>query len=383
MDKLKTSIEELENVKKIPNETYDLVTVIVPTNSTKAFELFTEAYRILRFGGVIEILTPDPSYGWILFALAEAKFQAMANINYSLNEEVNFKDLFGMGAFKLDDSNYQFINYKELIADTTTWCANLPKDFECVIGIPRSGMLVATVIASWLNVPLGTITNSNELIILSGGSKCAPKDNIKGKILIVDDSINWGKTLNSYKKLFKSKNLKAYYGALYYIKQSRQFIDYGFKEVNQLRVFEWNLFHHPLLGVSCVDIDGVLSEDPSAEENDDGPKYLKFLKGVKPKYIPTTKIHTLVTCRLEKYREVTEAWLKEHNIKYRKLIMMDYPTREARMKDNKYAIYKADIYRKTPDTYLFIESEEWQAEAIAKETGKRTLCIRSMKQFGI
>ncbi len=135
------------------------------------------------------------------------------------------------------------------------------------------------------------------------------------------------------------------------------------------------------LEVSCVDIDGVFSENPTDEQNDDGPKYLKFLTEVKPKYTPTTKIHTLVTCRLEKYRKVTVDWLKKYNIKYDRLIMMDYLTRKDRIKANKYVEYKSDVYKKATETVLFIESEGWQAEAIAKATGKRTLHIRTMKQY--
>lgn len=378
------SLEGLEGLKNLPNESYDLITITIPKPPDNAFKLLTEAYRVLRFGGIIEVWSPDPEYNkWVWLALMETKFTAITDIAYSIYGQVN-KELFGMGAYKLDLANFQFITYKDFIADSVQWCANLPKDFKYVIGIPRSGMLIASIIAEWLNIPLGTITNSGKSIVLMGGEKCKPQDKIKGKILVVDDSINWGKTINKIKQLFKQKNdFKFYYGALYYTKQSKQFIDYGFKEVKQPRVFEWNLFHHPILTLSCVDIDGVLSEDPTDEQNDDGPKYLKFLKEVKPKYIPTFKIHTLVTCRLEKYRKVTENWLKKYNIKYKRLIMMDYPTKDDRMKANEYIKYKADVYRKATETILFIESEGWQAEGIAKITGKRTLHIRTMKQYGI
>jgi len=37
-----------------------------------------------------------------------------------------------------------------------------------------------------------------------------------------------------------------------------------------------------------------------------------------------------VTCRLEKYREETEAWLDEHGVTYDNLVMMDHPDMEAR-----------------------------------------------------
>ena len=162
MNKLRISLEDLEKIKKIPNKSYDLITAVI---SKTAIKLLTEAYRILQFGGIIEIWSPDPECNkWAFFALAEAKFQAMSKIEYSLDNENNIKDLFGIGALKLDLNNFQFINYKELIEDTNQWCADLPKDFKYVVGIPRSGMLVATIIADWLNIPLCTIAVSGELV---------------------------------------------------------------------------------------------------------------------------------------------------------------------------------------------------------------------------
>ena len=45
--------------------------------------------------------------------------------------------------------------------------------------------------------------------------------------------------------------------------------------------------HHSFLNDSCLDIDGVLCRDPSPEENDDGPRYEKFLTETNPLVIPT------------------------------------------------------------------------------------------------
>ena len=91
-------------------------------------------------------------------------------------------------------------------------------------------------------------------------------------------------------------------------------IDYFYRYLPLPRIFEWNLFHHPILEQTCVDIDGVLCNDPEESENDDGPKYEQFLRTVKPIYIPTKEIGWLVTCRLEKYRELTAEWLERNSV---------------------------------------------------------------------
>ena len=44
------------------------------------------------------------------------------------------------------------------------------------------------------------------------------------------------------------------------------------------------------------------------------------------------EINTIVTSRLEKYREPTEKWLKDHGVKYKQLIMLDLPSAEERRK---------------------------------------------------
>ena len=76
-------------------------------------------------------------------------------------------------------------------------------------------------------------------------------------------------------------------------------VDIYFEICHMPRVFEWNYMHSWVLQYCCVDIDGVLCEDPSFFENDDGKRYRKFLLHAQPKLVPTKKIGYIVTARLE------------------------------------------------------------------------------------
>jgi len=136
--------------------------------------------------------------------------------------------------------------------------------------------------------------------------------------------------------------------------------------------------HHMLLAQSCVDIDGVLCRDPSEAENDDGPEYARFLADVQPRFVPSVRIRYLVTCRLEKYRSLTEEWLSRHGIGYDRLVMMDLPTKAARVASGSHATFKASVYRRT-DTQLFIESSREQADDIARLSGGDVLCTDTME----
>jgi uncharacterized HAD superfamily protein len=64
-----------------------------------------------------------------------------------------------------------------------------------------------------------------------------------------------------------------------------------------------------------------------------GEKYINFLLN-SPLFIPGSKIGTIVTSRLEKYRKETETWLAANNIKYNDLVMLDLPNMEARQRAN-------------------------------------------------
>jgi uncharacterized HAD superfamily protein len=134
------------------------------------------------------------------------------------------------------------------------------------------------------------------------------------------------------------------------------------------------MFHHPLLTVSCLDIDGVLCQDPSEKQNDDGPLYKEFLLNAPPLFLPTLKVNALVTSRLEKYREQTETWLKKHNIKYDKLIMLNLRNKEERQKLAIHAKHKAEFYLASK-CELFIESDYNQSIEIANLTGKAVYCV--------
>lgn len=377
MKQIKISAKELEEIKKLEKNRFDFVYVSIDKITDNLNIVFEEINRILKPGGFLEVWNnglDDSSFEKSLIPFLEGNYDWMAHIKGSIRSDNIYN--FGLGLFKLDLDSINFINYTQMVQDIIKWSDQLPRDFDCVVGLPRSGLLVATIIAQLKNIPVASIDKDNKLILLQKGRRVA-SDVIK-KLLVVDDSMSVGNTLRDAKHMLKEYNCE--YGALYYTSISEQLLDYGFKEVNQLRVFEWNLWQHPILNWSFMDIDGVLCEDPTDEQNDDGINYLKFLEEVKPKYLPTIYINTLITCRLKKYKKQTEDWLRKYNIQYQNLIMMDYPTKEARQADAKYAEFKAEVY-KDSNAKLFIESELWQAKKIANLTNKQVLCTKNMEMY--
>ncbi len=147
--------------------------------------------------------------------------------------------------------------------------------------------------------------------------------------------------------------------------------------VNGKRVFEWNLWKHLVLTRCIVDIDGVLCRDPTAEENDDGPNYRKFMESVEVWRVPYHPIGWICTTRLEKYRSITEEWLRRNNIKYGHLVMLNLPDQRTRLVSGGRAEFKAKVYSKLHEALIFIESDQRYAPAIARISGKPVICTET------
>ena len=262
--------------------------------------------------------------------------------------------------------------------------SKIPNDVDLIVGIPRSGLLVANIISLYLNLPLTDINSLlNGNIYESGTTKIKEgwikKINDARKILVVEDSSLTGNSLNKLKEQIANSDLldKIIILTIYVTDDTKRLADLYFEICNPPRTFEWNFMHNSSIKKACFDIDGVLCDDPMPEQNDDGKKYIEFVRNAPLKIAPTFEIGYLITSRLEKYREDTEYWLKKNNIKYKNLIMMPFNTKEERTKSGSHGKFKGENYKKLKETNLFIESELNQAIEIAKISGKTVFCTET------
>ncbi|MCO6161427.1 phosphoribosyltransferase family protein [Flavobacterium sp. NRK F7] len=276
------------------------------------------------------------------------------------------------------------MNYRSLNDLNSTILKQLhliPRDIDLIVGVPRSGMLPANLLALYLNLPYTDIHSfMNGYIYQSGARRQFITEKEYKKILVVDDSIASGSALKECKRDLADFETRfdIQYCVIYYTPEKGRLADYAFEAVATPRYFQWNIFNHTSLEKACFDIDGVLCVDPSDEQNDDGPLYRDFLLNAVPLYIPKCKIGTIVTSRLEKYRSETEAWLQKNGIRYDKLVMLDLPDMKARQKANNHAQHKAKEFESKPYT-LFIESNLSQAVEINKITKKPVFCTENFE----
>ncbi len=259
----------------------------------------------------------------------------------------------------------------------------IPRDFDLIVGVPRSGMLPANLLALYLNKPYTDLHSFMNGHIYKAGARGQFFDvSAYKKILVVDDSVASGSALKECKENLKDLEGKfdIKYCAVYVVPGKEKTVDYYFESVGLPRYFQWNILNHTTLEKACFDIDGVLCADPLPEQNDDGEKYIDFILNAPPLFIPGAKIGTIVTSRLEKYRKETETWLKKYNIKYNELVMLDLPDMAARQRANNHGTHKANAFKSGPYV-LFVESEMAQALEINRLTGKPVLCTENFEMI--
>ena len=282
-----------------------------------------------------------------------------------------------------------FVTFSQLNADIIRCIGMLPREIDLVVGIPRSGMLVANMISLYLNKPLCDIDSFLERTVYrSGSTKSTARWKIDFRemrnVLVVEDSVCSGKSILAAKERIEAacvSDKKMIYLAAYVWKKDASFVDCYFRAIDLPRAFEWNYLHIKLLESTCFDIDGVLCEDPTPEQNDDGVRYLEFLRNATPKFLPTQKIGCIVTSRLEKYRKETEEWLSTHGIEYNALYMMNVASAEKRRKMGNHAEFKAKVYKQRNNMIFFVESEERQAADICRISGKAVFCPTNQRFY--
>lgn len=267
-------------------------------------------------------------------------------------------------------------------ADLTAVClANLDRvralSPDVVVGIPRSGMVPASILATALGLPLvdlHTFCDGYEWGI-SGHHR--PIGSVT-RVLLVDDASGYGRTMSAAVERLASErpDTVVMTCAVYADPEAAPRFALAMEPLPKPRLFQWNWWRSGKLAHCCLDVDGVICRDPTGEEKRDPAAYRQFIASTPLLYKPAKRVGAFVTGRSSKYRAETEAYFQRHGIAYGALAMREgdrlTKTVEA------HAEHKAAFYRKS-DAVLFIESDARQAEMIARLARKPALCIQTGK----
>jgi uncharacterized HAD superfamily protein len=251
------------------------------------------------------------------------------------------------------------------------------RKFDVVVGIPRSGMIAASIVATYLQMPLATLEGYLAGIVHGRSGRAVAGCE---RVLLVDDTSNKGGAMARAVGLLngraKSITRCAVFGP-YQVEDPAQIIDVWLEDCRGPRGFSWNLWKHSRLKNWGFDFDGVLCRDPTKQENDDGPRYVKFCRTAEPLFLPTRPIGHIITGRLEKYRGETEEWLRQHGVECLQLHMAPFHSKAERMDAMKFAggrgAWKAALAKEI-GVEMFVEYCPKQAGIIAREAGIPAWC---------
>ena len=272
----------------------------------------------------------------------------------------------------------------------------VPHDVDFIIGVPRSGMIAASIIASYLNIPLIDVNSFVNGLETWGGVRLQFFENNhkqSNKVLVVDDTLYAGTAIKKTKEKLKSTDkynqYEFIYSAIYYEGWAENEVNFYFEDVRKyvdpevnIIIYEWNIFQHysHFMNKLLFDCDGVFCVDPPDEIYKE--EYIKYIKNAIPLFIPKNKIGGIITYRLNIYRDITEKWLKDNGIKYNELTMFDAQSYDDRkLRNPNPSEYKAKYYKIHDNYKLFIESEDWQAQQISKISGKLVYCVGTNKLY--
>lgn len=237
----------------------------------------------------------------------------------------------------------------------------LPAGLALVVAIPEGGRLPAALLGLGAGLP---VTDLDALLAPGAPAPAGP-------LLVVDDTCLTGATMAAACARLADRHpgVAIHRLAAYCRPEAAAAVDLALAGAAPGAAFEWSLLRSPLVGRTCFDLDGILCGDCPPGDDDDGPRYRRFLATATPQLVPRGRLRAIVTARLEKYRPETEAWLDRHGIACERLVMLDGVTDAERRRSAPQGPFKAAAFAADAGALLFVESESWQARTIARLGG--------------
>lgn len=289
-----------------------------------------------------------------------------------------FRSLASVGVVDRVPNRFHYVSYAELVRDCHELARRLPP-VRAIAGIPRSGLVPASILALELNVPmvsLESLCDSDSPPVIPLPRRGYGRRVGDGIILIVDDTCASGRQIRALQERIRGP-VPVEFAAIYVEDRPTIAADHFHSKLPPFAQFyEWTMFHDDNNRRILTDMDGVLCEDwQGGDEQERLGEYEEFLAQVRPRRIPSMPLKGIVTNRLERHRPETEAWLQRHGIRYESLVMSPHATFAARDKADDGAQRKAAAYLADPSALLFVESDEHQARQIAQLTGRPVLAV--------
>lgn len=274
----------------------------------------------------------------------------------------------------------EWVSNAALARDAVRLAGLVPHDAAGIVGIPRSGLLAATLIATHLHLPLYELTEEGALNRLGSGSRGRNwgwPAGATGPLVVVDDTTYSGAALGRAKEAVRRLGLPSVLFAVVYPRPGVEQPDLFCRHLPSPHLLEWNVANNAIIrgnplapeyqaGIA-FDLDGVIVHD--AESG--GPMGTPYLL---PRTVP---VPLICTGRKESSRPETEALLARYGAKYNRLVMLPD---DVEMTTESVAAHKARYYLESGCGF-FLESCPAQAALIFSLSSRPVVCPRADKVF--
>ena len=249
-----------------------------------------------------------------------------------------------------------------------------------VIGIARSGMIPASIIATYNHCSLLSIDVHNKTIKNVGSGRRASQ-RVGTEVILVDDSVWSGESIKEAEDIVRNNfpETKIHKVAVITRPGAHKLLDH-FSILQGYHFFEWNYPNAKFTKDYAYDMDGTLCVDFTEPDDDDGKRYLKAMKDM-----PATPIRphkypvNIITARLEKYREPTIKWLESHGIIVGNLHMAPWKDKAEREK-NDIIEWKSSVMKEKGYDGM-TESNPVIAQGIFSNIQKPVICNTAKQLF--
>lgn len=212
-----------------------------------------------------------------------------------------------------------FVTLDEAVNWTREWLPTLPKDIDLVVGIPRSGLLFADMIALSLAKPLATPETLAE-----GGPWVSERFTVPEQIasvLLVDDSVDTGESMADAVDEVRNAlpGARVTTAVLIGRKEQKASVDHIFRMIPQPRLFEWDLMHQKKVGHVAVVLEGVIA--PARPTDLPDTEYAKWLDDTGPGRIPIYLVDTVIAYGPEGAEGSVATYLDRHGVDFGRILM--------------------------------------------------------------
>jgi len=265
------------------------------------------------------------------------------------------------------------------------WSYTLPRNFDLIAGIPRSGLLAANLLALHLNLPVTDLEGLLDGRVIRAGQRYegdASGEILRSgaRVLVVDDSVYSGNSLESARKQVADARLphRVDFGAVFVTPEAVEAgkVKLFAEAVPGPRVFEWNVMHTSMMAHFCLDLDSVLCREPAMAPGRRQPPEALF--GGASHFLPRYRVGWLVTSRPERERASVEQALREQRVEYGELVMMED---ESDTSDpGVLCRFRAEVYVRT-GAQLFVSGSVSRSPEIARLANRPVFCAATREML--